>query len=183
MCKVFTESFEPYFICDYNNFYTEEVYDCALPFVLFESVADYSEYSASCSLFIDDDYNIFLPMNENVLIEMAPLPKAVYLLFLRHPEGISLKKISEYSAELESIYRMVSQRKNPSVIHRLISEVSNPASNLLNKNLSIIRAAFLRKLPSEVAQLYFPIRNRGRKQYVLLDASCIKLPEILCRLH
>ena len=162
----------------YSCYNTAEACGNYMSFGMCEAPQEYNK--TSCRLYVDACFNIFLPMNGNVEIEMEPLPKSLYLLFLRHPEGILLKNISDYRAELESIYCKVSRRKNPTVIQRLLSEVTNPISNILHKNLSIIRAAFFKKLPPEETRLFVPLRNRGREQYVLLDVSCMKLPEILC---
>lgn len=165
--------------CGYNEFYAEESIDRLFPLGLYEKAVTYNDNLSSCLLHVDENFNISLPMNGNMVIIMEPLPKALYLLFLCHPEGFLLKNISDYRMELEYIYRKVSRRRNPTVINRLLDEVTNPASNMLHKNLSIIRATFLKKMPVEVAQAFIPVRNRGREQYVLLDASCIKLPESL----
>ena len=130
-------------------------------------------------LHIDDKYNIILPLYDNAVIQMEPLPKSLYILFLRHPEGILLKEISNYRDEIECIYRKVSGRQNPTVIHRLLDDVTDPTNNMLHKNLSIIRSAFLRKLCVNVAEHYIPIRNRAHEQYISLDSSLIKLPQTL----
>ena len=37
-------------------------------------------------------------------ITMEPLIKAVFLLFLKHPEGIMFKELPEYRRELAEIY-------------------------------------------------------------------------------
>jgi hypothetical protein len=37
-------------------------------------------------------------------IKMEPLTKAVYLLFLNHPEGILFKHLPDYRQELANIY-------------------------------------------------------------------------------
>ncbi len=42
-------------------------------------------------LIVTEDLRIVLPDYQNMEIEMEPLVKAVYLLFLRHPEGIMYK--------------------------------------------------------------------------------------------
>lgn len=147
---------------------------------LYETAALYGEIPAACHLRVDENFKITLPVHGNMIIEMEPLPKALYLLFLRHPEGIVLKKISDYRAELECIYRSVSRRRNPTVIHRLLDEITNPAGNMLHKNLSIIRAAFLKKMSPEAARLFVPVCNRGREHYVLLDASRVNLPHFSC---
>ena len=158
--------------------YTEEAGKNSQPAVLCDALGEYAGVSL-CRLSVDEDFNIRLPMDENMVIKMEPLPKSLYLLFLRHPEGIVLKKISEYREEMEYIYRKVSSRKNPTVIRRLMNEITDPLNNVLHKNLSTIRMAFLKKLPSDVAELFIPTRNHGRKKYVPLPVSCMKLPENL----
>ncbi len=154
-------------VCDDNGFCLGEV------------SGGYSKHSVVYRLYIDEEFNIHLPLDGDLIIQMAPLPKALYLLFLRHPSGILLKKIGDYREELEFIYRTISSRKNPTVIRRMLNDITNPMNNVLNKNLSIIRAAFLKQLPPDVAQQFFPIRGRTRVQYVILDTSYIKMPENL----
>lgn len=182
MCKLLILngecSFSQYNASCGSNVYNAEVMDnnCTSA-VVCDASGDYGKHLSSYQLYVDEFFDIYLPMNDNIKISLEPLPKAIYLLFLRHPEGILLKNIVDYRQELEFIYRKVSTRKNPTVIRRLLDDVTNPLNNLLNKNLSIIRAAFLKKLSDEDAKNLIPIRNRGREQYVLLDVSCIKLPD------
>ena len=45
------------------------------------------------------DYRIILVDYDNREVEMTPVHKAVYLLFLNHPEGIEFKKLSDYRDE------------------------------------------------------------------------------------
>jgi|GEM_PF-3205260 len=182
MCKVFilknASGYLRYFIADScGKYYSEGSNNPA--FGLCEAGADYNVNILSCRLYVDEYFDIYLPMNGNIKIPMEPLPKAVYLLILRHPAEIVLKNIADYREELEYIYREVSGRKNSTVIRRLIDNITNPLNNMLHKNLSIIRAAFLKKLSPEDARLFIPVCNRGGEQYVLLDASCIKWPKNL----
>ena len=176
MCVVFVDGCNSLFY--YNSSYRSGAN--AGNVSLYETVTPYGEISAVCHLQVDENFNITLPVNGNMIVEMEPLPKALYLLFLRHPEGIVLKNISDYRAELECIYRNVSRRRNPTVIHRLLNEITNPAGNMLHKNLSIIRASFLKKMSPEAARLFVPVCNRGREHYVLLDASRVNLPHFSC---
>ena len=55
-------------------------------------------------LVITKDYDIYLPDYHNMEIKMAPLSKAVFFLFLRHPEGIIFKHLPDYHDELLGIY-------------------------------------------------------------------------------
>ena len=50
-------------------------------------------------LFISKNYKIFLG-DERKEVHMEPLVKAVYLLFLKHPEGIVFKNLPAYRQEL-----------------------------------------------------------------------------------
>ena len=51
-------------------------------------------------LLVTKDYRIILVDYGNKEVEMTPVHKAVYLLFLNHPEGIEFKKLCEYRNEL-----------------------------------------------------------------------------------
>ena len=54
-------------------------------------------------LVITEDYR-FVLADYNQEVELQPVHKAVYLLFLAHPEGIEFKKLSEYREELIGYY-------------------------------------------------------------------------------
>ena len=53
---------------------------------------------------ITKDYRIVLPDYNDMEIKMEPLVKAVYLLFLKYPEGIMFKFLPDYREELAHIY-------------------------------------------------------------------------------
>ena len=53
-------------------------------------------------LVVTSDYRILLPDYNDMEIKMEPLVKAVYLLFLRHPEGIMFKSLPDYREELST---------------------------------------------------------------------------------
>ena len=58
-------------------------------------------------LIVTEDYKIVLAGEQPVEVEMEPLVKAIYLLFLSHPEGIVLKYLPDHRAELTSIYLLL----------------------------------------------------------------------------
>lgn len=51
-------------------------------------------------LYITREFRIFLVDYNNLEIKMPVLPKAVFILFLRHPEGIRFKELADYYPEL-----------------------------------------------------------------------------------
>ena len=55
-------------------------------------------------LMITRDYRFLLIDLDNKEIELQPVHKAVYLLFLAHPEGIEFKRLRDYREELLKYY-------------------------------------------------------------------------------
>lgn len=55
-------------------------------------------------LFLEGNKNIGNGSNNTVEVQLSPVHRAVYLLFLRHEEGIEFKRLSEYHDELLSLY-------------------------------------------------------------------------------
>ena len=126
----------------------------------------------------DSKFNIKLPLYPQITIKLNPLPKSLYILFLKHPEGILLKEINTHAEELKRIYCTISGRKNPTVINRMFKSLTNPIENNLHKNLTIIRKCFMEKLNSETARNYIPACGRKEAHSIPLDESMIVMPEI-----
>ena len=170
------DDYKQYYLLFTSSSFGCDVDDCTGGNELCEGCETYGDNLPLSRLEIDDDYNIRLPQFGNVQIDLQPLPKALYILILRHPEGIRLKYISDYKDEMEYIYRSVSSRQNPTVIRRMLDDITNPLSDGLNKNLSKIRAAFQKSIARETAEYYIPTRSRGQEKLVLLDSSLISFP-------
>lgn len=127
----------------------------------------------------DSRFNMSLPLYPQISIKLDPLPKALYILLLQHPEGIILKEIQDYEGELKKIYCTVSGRKNPTVVNRMFKALTDPSSNPLHKNLSIIRKCFLSKLRFDIASNYIPAHGRTKAHHIPIDSTLIELPEII----
>ena len=162
------------------TYWTYEPYNCTpSTYALNEVTNEYNDPDSPTLLYIDEIYNIILPTHGNIVIKMEPLPKSLYILLLRHPEGIILKNISNYRNELEFIYRCVSARKNTTVIKRLITQITAPHNNMLHKNISFIRAAFTTVLGYATAQNYIPTHCHGQEEYIKLERAYIRFPQVL----
>ena len=56
-------------------------------------------------LVITEDYRFLLPDYGNREVLLSPIHKALYLLFLNHPEGIEFKNLVDHREELFALYR------------------------------------------------------------------------------
>ena len=126
-------------------------------------------------LVITKDFRIFLPDYNNMEITMSPLPKAVYLLFLKHPEGISFKQLRYYYTELLDIYKQISNRVIESNIENSIRDLTDPTKNSINEKCARIREAFLKQFDSAYAQHYYITGKRSEPKKITLPRELVDL--------
>ena len=69
-----------------------------------EIVAAMNEENLFPQLIVTEEYKVLLADGRDTEVKMEPLVKAVYLLYLKHPEGIIFKHLPEYRRELTRIY-------------------------------------------------------------------------------
>lgn len=122
---------------------------------------------------ITPDYRIFLPDYNNIEIEMGALPKAVYFLFLRYPEGIICKHMPDYYNELLNIYKQLRPNTDEARLNLTITKVINPMGNALNENIARIRKAFVEKFDEHLANNYIITGERGSQYSIPLDRNLI----------
>ena len=104
------------------------------------------------SLVITKDYRIFLPEYQNLEVIMPALPKAVFILFLKHPEGIRFKDLADYHDELLGIYRALSPIGGTQRQLQSIQAITNPMSNSINEKCAQIREAFIKNFDDSLAK-------------------------------
>ena len=105
---------------------------------------------------------------------MPPLAKSLYILFLRHPEGILFKQLIDYHDELLSIYRNIFVHENIDRAKLSIRAMTDPMNNSVNEKCSHIRAAFLEVIADDIAQNYYVTGKRGEPKKVILDPSMVE---------
>ena len=122
---------------------------------------------------ITPDYRIFLPDYNDMEIEMGALPKAIYFLYLRYPEGIIYKHMQDYYNELLNIYRQLRPNTDEARLNLTITKVVNPLGNALNENIARIRKAFVEKFDEHLANNYIITGERGSQYFIPLDRDLI----------
>ena len=115
-------------------------------------------------LLITKDYRIILVDYDNKEVEMTPVHKAVYLLFLNHPEGIEFKKLSEYRAELLQYYMATARLMDKQTIIESVDMLVNPLNNSINEKCSRIKSIFLNMMDQYTAN-YYIISGHTQKHF------------------
>ena len=123
-------------------------------------------------LTISKDYRIYLG-DERKEIHMEPLVKAVYLLFLSHPEGIVFKNLPDYRKELTKIYAEVRPWGLTNRALQSIEDVTNPLLNSINEKCARIRKAFVNVMDSKAAEPYIIKGMRGGIKKIALPRELV----------
>lgn len=123
-------------------------------------------------LVISRNYRMFLG-DERKEVHLEPLVKAVYLLFLKHPEGIVFKDLPDYREELAKIYNKVRPWGLTDRAVKSIEDVTNPMLNSINEKCARIRKAFGALLDSSVAGQYYIKGVRGKTKKIALPRELV----------
>lgn len=139
-----------------------------------EIVAAMNEEEQFPQLMVTEDYKIVLADGVDTEVKMEPLVKAVYLLFLSHPEGIVLKHLPDYRQELMSLYLLLRPYGMTDRVMQSIEDVTNPTMNSINEKCARIRKLFSEILPKSVAKYYAISGKRGEaKKIDLVRANVV----------
>lgn len=121
-------------------------------------------------LFVKDDGRLFLEgdkttsngNNNTIEVQLSPVHRAVYLLFLRHEEGIEFKRLSEYHDELLSIYDHICPEGDKDKMRETVERLTNPLDNAINEKCSRIKSAFT-SLMDDYSASYYIISSQSEQ--------------------
>lgn len=103
-------------------------------------------------LYIDRQYHIRLGCPQGQEIPFRPLVRALFILFLKHPEGILLKERVNFREELEEIYEVIAPHVDTQDRLRRVRRLIDSEGNAFSENLSVLNATLDRILPLTQAQ-------------------------------
>ena len=105
-------------------------------------------------LVITSDYRFILADYDGKEVEMSPIHKALYLLFLNHPEGIESKHLADRRGELLDIYTRMAAWLDKDKVNDVVDRLVNPFDNAINEKCSRIKAAFSALMDDYCAAYY-----------------------------
>ena len=112
-------------------------------------------------LVITEDYRFILE-DYHKEVELQPVHKAVYLLFLAHPEGIEFKRLANYREELTRYYMATAKIMDKEKVMESVDHLINPLDNAINEKCSRIKKVFL-GLMDEYTASYYIISSHTQK--------------------
>ena len=112
----------------------------------------------------------------NIKIHLRPMEMVLFVLFLRHPEGLTIKRLEDNRDEILKIYRKYTtfdefdDESSIAPIERLF----DIGSNAINEHRSRLKLAFEREFDSVVAQNYYITGKKGEKMQITLPRKLVK---------
>ncbi len=125
------------------------------------------------SLHISEKKEILLEDFDRKEVKMDKLTKAVFLLYLKHPEGIRYKELSDYQWELEKIYSSITGRDDLDSIRKSVADLCDPLNNSINEKVSKVKKAFRDAVDDRVARFYYIDGKKGTAKRIALDRDFV----------
>lgn len=107
-------------------------------------------------------------------IKMGPLPKTVFLFYLRHPEGVKFSYLQDHVNELLRIYGHVSVNDDLEKMRESIASLTDPLSNSICEKCAAIKKAFVLQVKDGVAKNYYVTGMQGGKKGIALDRNLVE---------
>lgn len=110
--------------------------------------------------------------------------KALYVLFLNHPEGIRMKEIGDYKEEYKQLYLYFTNRGNVEQLRLAVDKLFDAYNpNTLNVKKSQCSEQLRIAIPEDNLRQYYEIQvHRGEPHKIKLDRSLVSMPDFLHQL-
>lgn len=116
---------------------------------------------------------VLLTDYDNREVKMEPMTKAVYLLYLRHPEGIAFKQLPDFRKEMADLYVKIKPYGLNDRVLKSIEDVTNPLLNSINEKCSRIKAAFLSEVDASLADHYYITGKGGEEKKITMPRNLV----------
>ena len=132
-----------------------------------------TEPAAPVELYVDRHYTIRIGTSDGPVMPLRPLVKALFILFLRHPEGILLKQRDQYRQELEEIYATICPNTAAEDVKARVGRLVNLQDNSFSEKASVLNARLEELLPKGTAEDYKIQGYNGHRRRIPLNPLLI----------
>jgi hypothetical protein len=117
---------------------------------------------------------IFLTDLGDLEINLNPKERALYLLYLNHPEGIMRSHLVDHKVELRSYYAMFSQQPSNDLIDEAISRLTDVTDNNMNEVMARIRTKFRQSVGEQQFEDYSIMATPEGTHKIRLNRELVK---------
>ncbi len=132
--------------------------------IVIDTILKYHSADGLSRLLIDERGRLFLLDRNSAEVKMQSLARALYILYLRHEEGIALTELCDHRDELLAIYSTVSDFTNAERLASTVDNLVNFVGSTINPLLSRIRRAFTALLGDQAKDYLIEGDVRDRKK-------------------
>lgn len=111
---------------------------------------------------------LFLTDLGNFEVRLTPRQRAIYMVYLNHPEGIAVAELPDHREELARYYGRFANVSDQKHIDRALGNLLDIFSGTLSTEFSRIRAAFRKAAGEEMAKYYVIDGESGERKRVLV---------------
>ena len=123
---------------------------------------------------VTKDCRILLPDRFDTEIRLRPLVKTVFLLFLRHPEGIRFGDLPAYRNELMDLYMGITRRSSGPETEASIDRLIDPRDNSIHEKASNLAAALSKYFKPAQLPAYTITGRAGTPKRIRLDRALVE---------
>ena len=123
---------------------------------------------------VTKDYRILLPDRFDTEIRLRPLVKTVFLLFLRHPEGIRFGDLQAYRGEMLDLYRGITRRAGGPELEQSIDRLVDPRDNSIHEKAANLSATLSRYFRPQELHAYALTGKAGAPKRIRLDRTLVE---------
>lgn len=110
--------------------------------IIIDTILKYHSHKGLSRILISENGHFYLLDKNRAEVKIQALGRALYILYLRHEEGIALSELSDYRKELLGIYAMISNYSNTEKLSQTVDNLVDCVGNTINPLLSRIKKAF-----------------------------------------
>ena len=125
-------------------------------------------------ILVTKDFRILLPDRFDTEIRLRPLVKTVFLLFLRHPEGIRYGDLPDYRSELMDLYKGITRRASGPEMERSIDRLIDLKDNSIHEKAAKLAATLAKYFRPEQLPAYTLTGKSGAPKRIRLDRSLVE---------
>ena len=140
--------------------------------IIVDTLLKYHSEQGLSRLRISDNGRLFLVDRNETEIKIQTIGRALYILFLRHEEGIALTELADHRDELMELYAAISTYGDEDKLRQTVDNLVDFVGNTMNPLLSRIRKSFTALLGAQ-AKDYLIEGDVGDRKKIHLDRKLV----------